>query len=379
MSETIRSRLQHNPLWNLVMTRVREFVREPAAIFWVYVFPVLMMIALGVAFRDQPPEKPTVIVVAGPQSQLLQQTLEATDQFRVSVLSADEASEQLRSGKADLLIEIEPSDSSRRRGEGAGEGADGQTGGGSSTERATLTFHFDPTKPGAQLARNAADDVWQRAAGRADVVSTRDVEITEAGDRYIDFLVPGLLGLGIMGGGMWGVGFAIVDQRIRKLLKRMLATPMRKADFLGALMISRLVFTVPEVVVLLICANLIFGVGCQGDLFSLAALILLGAFEFAGLGLLIACRARTIETVSGLMNLVMLPMWIGGAVFFPAERFPEAVQPVLRILPLTALNDALREVMLEGGSLSAVAFELVLIVAWGAVSFAVALWWFRWD
>jgi ABC-2 type transport system permease protein len=210
-------------------------------------------------------------------------------------------------------------------------------------------------------------------------VTNQSKEMTERGGRYIDFLVPGLLGMGLMGGGLWGLGFVTVDMRIRKLLKRFLATPMRKTDFLASLMISRLLFMVPEVLFLLIFARVAFKVSIAGSIGSVVFLVLLGAFSFAGLGLLIACRAKTMEAVSGLMNLVMLPMWVLSGIFFSSERFPELVQPFIRLLPLTALIDALRAVMLEGASLASQWLEVLKLALWGAVSFALALRLFRWS
>jgi len=171
----------------------------------------------------------------------------------------------------------------------------------------------------------------------------------------------------------------LADMRIRKLLKRFLATPMRRRDFLISVMLSRMIFTVPEVLVLLLFGWLAFSVKNHGSLFSLVFLIVYGAASFSGLGLLVASRAKTIETVSGLMNLVMLPMWLLSGVFFSAERFPDVMQPFIKILPLTALNDALRAVMLEGKSLADLGWELGVLGVWGLVSFAVALKIFRWQ
>jgi ABC-type polysaccharide/polyol phosphate export permease len=144
-------------------------------------------------------------------------------------------------------------------------------------------------------------------------------------------------------------------------------------------MVSRLLFTIPEVLLVLLFAHVFFGVSSQGSYLGLGVLILLGAFEFSGIGLLVASRAQTIETVSGLMNAVMLPMWIGSGIFFSAERFPDVVQPILTLLPLSPLIHAMRSVMLEGASLWSLGPEVGLIVGWGGVTFALALRWFRWN
>jgi ABC-type multidrug transport system permease subunit len=184
--------------------------------------------------------------------------------------------------------------------------------------------------------------------------------------------------MSLMGGGLWGVGFVTVDMRMRKLLKRFLATPMKKVDFLLGIMLSRMLFMVPEVIILLLFARYVFGVVNNGSYLVLTFLILLGATMFSGIGLLVASRAKTIETVTGLMNLVMLPMWILSGIFFSSERFPEAAQPVIKAVPLTPLIDSLRAVMLEGTTLASQSSRVAIMATWAIVTFALALRWFRW-
>jgi ABC-type multidrug transport system permease subunit len=223
------------------------------------------------------------------------------------------------------------------------------------------------------------DAALQRAAGRADAFAPVEQPVTNVGSRYIDWLVPGLLGMNIMSTGLWGVGFSIVQSRTKKLLKRLVATPMSKAHYLMSHVFSRLLFLALEVVVIVGFARLFFDVKVHGSVASLAGLALLGALSFGGLGLLLASRARTIEAVSGLMNLVMLPMWVLSGVFFAATNFPDAMQPFIRILPLTALNDAMRAVVNEGRAVSTVAREMAVLATWGLVSFVLSLKLFRWQ
>jgi ABC-type multidrug transport system permease subunit len=346
---------RYHPLGQLVLARLREFLREPAAIFWVYVFPLIMVLALGVAFRNRPAEQISVDVIKDDGSQSVLSILSSDPRFRAEELDEQACRRRLRTGKTDLIVAV---------------------GGG---EEPLYEYFFDPTKPGSLLARNAVDDSLQRAAGRTDIAESRDHEVSEPGGRYIDFLVPGLLGMGLMGGGLWGVGFAIVDMRIRKLLKCFLATPMKRSHFLAAVMISRLLFTVPEVLMLLVFSRLVFGVVNHGSYFAVTALIVLGAVEFSGIGLLVASRAQTLETVSGIMNLVMLPMWIGSGIFFSTDRFPEFVQPLIKALPLTPAIDALRGVMLEGATLTSIGLDVGIMSLWTVVTFALALRLFRWN
>ncbi|MFZ2490025.1 MAG: ABC transporter permease, partial [Thermoanaerobaculia bacterium] len=240
-------------------------------------------------------------------------------------------------------------------------------------------YSYDPTRPEARTARVEVDDALQTAGGRRDVFAAREVHVAEQGSRYIDFLVPGLIGMNLMSTGMWGIGFSIVNARLRKLLKRLVATPMRKSQFLLAQFFARFVFLVAEVAVLVIFAWLVFDVRVHGSLVLLSFICVLGGTAFAGIGLLVASRARTLEAVSGLMNLVMLPMWIASGVFFSYDRFPEAAKPFIRALPLTALTDALRAVMNDGLGIVAVMPEILNLTAWTVVSYVIGLKIFRWQ
>ena len=350
---------RYSPLWQLILARLREFYREPEAIFWVYGFPILLVIALGIAFRDKPVERITVDVQQGPGAAVVARILARASRaddlaFVVKVLPDEQCRRRLRTGKTDLLVVVT-----------AGPG---------------YRYSYDRTRAEGRLARAAVNEVLQRAAGRQDRAQLLpDRAVQAPGGRYIDFLIPGLLGMSLMGGGLWGVGYVIVDIRIRKLLKRFLATPMRKSHFLAGIMLSRMIFMLPELLVLLLFSRLVFGVVIYGSLLAVLALIVLGAFTFAAIGLLVACRARTMETASGLMNLVMLPMWVLSGIFFSSDRFPDVLQPVIKVLPLTALIDALRAVMLEGAPLAAQLPRLALLAGWSVVTFVLALRLFRWS
>jgi len=338
------------PIVELTKSRVREFIREPEAVFWVFAFPILLTLALGFAFRSKPPDRIPIGVI-GPHAKEWSAALAKSPVLLTRVLEAEEARDQLRRGKITLLVEGD----------------------------AQPVYRFDPTRPDARTARVEADDALQRAAGRRDVIAAREEHVSERGSRYIDFLVPGLLGMNLMGTGMWGVGFSIVNARMKKLLKRLIATPMRKSDFLLAQFFSRLIFLTGEVTFLIVFAWLVFHVGVHGSLVTFAMLCLIGGFAFSGIGLLVASRAKTIEAVSGMMNLVMVPMWICSGVFFSYERFPDAAKPFIRALPLTALNDALRAVMNDGAGWLQIAAPVGVLLAWGVVCFALALRVFKWQ
>ena len=342
--------MSDRPLVELTLARMREFYREPEAIFWVFGFPIILAFALGIAFRSRGPGDLQVGVAPGPGDSALAATLDSAPGVAARVFAADDARQRLRTGRIALLVM--PGDS--------------------------LTYRYDSTRTESRLARLEVDDAVQRAHGRVDRAAVRDERVTEPGSRYIDFLIPGLLGMNLMGSGLWGVGFSVVQARQKRLLKRLIATPMRRSHYLLSYVLSRLLFLILEVAALIGFGWLMFDVGVRGSAVTLVAVTLLGSLSFAGLGLLVASRARTIEAVSGLMNLVMLPMWVLSGTFFSYARFPDAVQPLVKALPLTALNDALRGVMIDGLSLTAIAGPVAIIAGWGAVSFGVALGIFRW-
>ena len=341
--------MTEHPLTQLTLVRLREFVREPEAMFWTFVFPVLIAAGLGIAFRNRPADVLSVAVV-GPELAAVfegKPTL-AVDRFA----DAEEARRALREGRVALVAE---------------RGPDG-----------TVVYRYDDTNPEGRSARMLADETVQIAAGRTDPVGSSDELMREPGSRYIDFLIPGLLGMTLMGGSIWSLGFSIVDARRRKLLKRLVATPMPRQYFLLSYLLSRLAMLVVEVGTILLFGTLVFGVPLRGPFVLLAGLCLTGALAFGAIGLLVSSRVRTIEAVSGLMNFVMLPMWVLSGVFFSSQRFPGAVQPVIKALPLTALIDGLRANMLQGAGLVQVAPQLGILGGWLVVCFLLALKLFRW-
>ncbi|HKV39920.1 MAG TPA: ABC transporter permease [Blastocatellia bacterium] len=384
-----------NPLVQLTLARLREFLREPEAVFWVFVFPALLAVALGIAFRNTAPEKLRIAVVA---SQTANQsgspaTTAASGGQQVTtkvanalsgsvglvgvVLSPSEAAEQLRTGKVAMIVRA------TLAGEPAPAIASGRLAEGNTTRAAavdpSLDYQFDPTRPESRVARLSVDDALQRAFGRTDVAKARDHTVVERGARYIDFLIPGLIGLNLLGTGMWGIGFTVVNARTRKLLKRFAATPMRRSHYLLALMLSRLMFLFLEVSSVVAFGWIAFGVAVRGSFITLAILSILGAMCFAGIGLLVAARPKTVEGVSGIMNVVMMPMWLLCGSFFSYSRFPEFVQPVIKALPLTALNDSLRAVMNDGASIRSMGGPIAVMIVWGVVCFMAALRIFRWQ
>jgi ABC-2 type transport system permease protein len=196
--------MRDHPLVQLTLARMREFYREPEAIFWVFGFPIVLAFALGIAFRNRGPGELRVAVLAGPGADAVAAVLRRAPGLTPTVLDSGPARLELRAGRVALLVE--PGD--------------------------PLVYRYDSTRAESRLARLEADAAVQRSRGRTDPARVTDQRVTEPGSRYIDFLIPGLLGMNLMGSGLWGVGFSVVQARTKKLLKRFMATPMRRSHYL---------------------------------------------------------------------------------------------------------------------------------------------------
>src|SRR6185436_7143016 len=344
---------RNHPVLQLTLMRLRELRREPGTLFWVFGFPILMSIALGLAFRSTGPEPIRVGVLPGVSAEVAG----ALTAGCVTVKPLDEAAarNELRAGRVAVVLVPPPS---------AG---------------AALGYRYDDKRPESRLGRAVVDDILQRAAGRRDPRAVQDELVRERGARYIDFLIPGLIGMNLMSGSMWGIGWVLVNMRVRKLLKRLLAAPMRRRHLMYAQALARLVMIPIEMVVILVFARLAFDVRMAGSWPALALVSVTGSASFAGLAILVASRAQNSETVSGLMNLVMLPMFVLSGVFFSSDHFPAFMQPAINALPLTALCNGLRAVIIDGAGIAGIAGSVIVMAIWGAISFVVGMRLFRWG
>lgn len=355
MSEQTQSR---HPLYELTLSRLREFYREPAALFWTFGFPVLLAVGLGVAFRSRPPQTVEICILGETTAAERAQTiLDDAERINSRRCSAAESAAALRAGRVDLSVT--PT-----------QGDDGEL---------TLAYRYDQMRAESQQAHLVVDRALQRGLGRRDAANTRTEPVTETGGRYIDFLIPGLIGLNLMSSAMWGIGYPIVLARRRRLLRRLAATPMRRSHFLLAHMFSRLLFLALEVVALLFFGWIIFGVVIHGSLAWVGVISIIGGLSFMGLALMIAARPDNTEVASGWMNAVMLPMWLLSGAFFSYERFPEVIHPLIQLLPLTAFNDALRLVINEGAPFWQTLPQIAVMAVWGTIGFLIALRTFRWQ
>jgi ABC-2 type transport system permease protein len=359
-------------LKQLTLTRFRVLVREPEIVFWVFVFPAFLALGLGVAFSDPAEESFRVAVEEGAAERHMEALREHTE-LRLQVMTAEAARDALRRGEVALVV------AESAEGTGGAGGARSDASPTASGAAGTPLLRYDPSRSESRIAHLLAEAAIVESARGPATVTVGSEEIRQRGHRYVDWLIPGLIGFNLMSTGLWVVGFFVTQARQTKQLKRLVATPMRRSDFLLAQVLARFAFLFVEVPLLVVFAWIIFDVRVEGSLLALAVVVAVGAACFTGLGLLVSSRVRTTEGVSGLINLVIMPMVVLSGVFFSPARFPDAAQPYIQALPLTALNDAMRAVYNDGLPLAAAAPDLAIVAAWGAAAFFLALRLFRWQ
>lgn len=349
-------------LWQLLLMHTREFFRDWEVILWSVLLPVALSWVLGVAFVER---KTSVrqIAVAGDmhRSAALREVINEIENrnisrpqrsndnsiFRFIFTDYNNALKLLRKGKVVLIIEV--------------------------SEEPTVRFHLDPANDTSFLSYLILSRRLSREKTRQQLIP-----VTTHGNRYIDFLIPGLLALGIMNSCLWGIGYMLIEYRMKKLMRRFVATPVPRWIILASFFLSRMAISLLEAVLLYAFAHFYFGFTLQGDGLQLAVLFISGNVAFAGLAFLLAARAENTRTGNGIINAFSIPLMLTSGIFFSYSNFPEFIQPFLRYLPLAQLADALRTVFNAPGTWQEIAPAIAQLNAFGMFCFSISLRIFRW-
>lgn len=366
----------YNQFWQLTRAHLMEIVREPGVLFWGIVFPIFMSLGLGIAFMQKQDTTRKVAMIAGDQKMLADSVLKSyatidtksrsdsvaytlvlkNDQLGSTTylfyrMSWNMAEVALKQGKINFIID---------------------------EEKGKTVFRFDPLNPDAQLVYLKLEPVFGGGKSVA-VENTESIRpLTVTGTRYIDFLIPGLLAMGIMMSTMWGLSYGIIEKRSKKLLRRMVATSMNKSYFLISFMLVRMLMNFVEAVLLIIFASLAFHITIQGSIPALLAIFVAGNIGFAGLAFFISCRTAKTEIGNGLINVIVMPMMLLSGVFFSYHNFPDALIPFLQKLPLTLVADGMRSIFIEGAGMLQIAFPVAILTIGGSIFFLLGLKFFRW-
>jgi ABC-2 type transport system permease protein len=348
-------RFRDSQQWQLILANVRELIREPGVLFWGIIFPILMSLGLGIAFMQKADvirhvafiDRDTTNYVLTLKDDKLGNTI-----FYFEKMKWDDAMVQLKRGHVNVIITGHDS---------------------------TTRYHFDPMNSDAQLTYLKLYSVLGKKDPAFLENNTRIEPLTLKGTRYIDFLIPGLISMGVMFSCLWGVSYSIIEKRSRKLLRRMVATPMKKSNYLVSLVTVRIAMNFVESGLLLLFAWLAFGITIQGNIGALLIVFLAGNAGFAGMSVFIASHTSKTEIGNGLINAVTMPMMVLSGVFFSYHNFPDWVIPFIKPLPLTMLADGIRSIFIEGAGYSEILLPSTILVATGAFFFTIGLRIFKWH
>ena len=376
----------HNQLFELISAYFKEIIREPGVLFWGIAFPILMSLGLGIAFTKKPNVERDVAVIANnrPILQVSDSTnkimtflknharkVEASDlsfetfkivipdpklgntTFLFQITTWQNAMILLKRGNLSIILD---------------------------EKNGQIQYHFDPRNPDAQLTYLKLSELFGEKGQISNLRKETNIEpLTVSGTRYIDFLVPGLIAMGIMMSSMWGLSYGIIDKRSKKLLRRMVATPMRKSYFLIALITVRIGMNFVESALLFLFAALVFNITIQGNIAALLVIFLAGNIAFAGIAIFISSHTGNTEIGNGLINVVVLPMMVLSGIFFSYHNFPDWSLPFIRIMPLTMLADGIRSIFIEGTGFAQNFLPIVILLTSGVFFFTFGLKIFKWH
>jgi ABC-2 type transport system permease protein len=374
----MKNMLKFNQLWFLTRAMFMELIREPAVLFWGILFPILMSLGLGIAFTQkadterkvgfisdsvQQEQMSTYLGAYGkitesnkdtafPYSLTIPDNQLGNSIFHFKKLEMARATLMLKRGEINLIL---------------------------IDKNGKPEYHFDPLNPDAQLSYLKLSRVYGHTGQNPAINEAVVKPLTLTGTRYIDFLVPGLIALGIMMACMWGLSYSIIDKRSKKLLRRMLATPMRRSHFLISLMSVRAIMNLIEALLLYIFVYFAFDIRISGSLTAAALLFVAGNTAFAGISVLLSSRTSNTEIGNGMINAVVLPMMVMSGIFFSYHNFPDWSIPFIQNLPLTMLADGFRSVFTEGAGIQEVLMPVTILSTIGVVLFGVGLKIFKWH
>ena len=357
------------PLIQLLKAHFKEYLREPGALFWSFGFPILMALGLGLAFSgDKQIINDVAIVPKYGQNDtvfniLVNKNNEYSDTiiektfnsgynkttYKFYITSWQEARIKLKRGIVSVIV---------------------------TENNNILTYHSDPLNPKSELINIQLEQYFK--TGHLHYFEGKLEKIDTKGLRYIDFLIPGLMGLSIMMSVMWGISYTLIEKRSKKLLRRMVATPMRKYHFFIAQWLSRILLTFFEAAVLLGFSYYFFQIEIQGSIIALILLIITGNFCFFGIAILISSRTSNTQLGNGLISFITTPMMILSGIFFSYQNFPDWAISFIKVMPLTRLVDEMRSVINEGaGFIQSVDGILILSIS-GIIFFLAGMKIYKW-
>lgn len=336
-------------IWQFFLMRVRLLSRQREILFFIFVLPLMLMTGLALAFRDQTGPEVKAVVVGDPA---LAERLGADRTLVVeSVATEAEAELRVRRGQVDALV------------------LPGQP------PRVVVT----EGRPESKLAQLMVTDALERLDGRRPPAQVAVSHVRGAGTRYIDFLIPGMIGYQLLAHGLFSLGVLLVEMRVGRMLRRLKVSTVSRFHMLLGLVLGQLFQSLTEAAVMLGAAYVLFGVRCVGSLPLFLGFTVLSTICFGGIAVAMGARPRSMEMFQSVSHVMLMPVVLVSGVFFSAERFPAAIQPFLKLIPSRAAIDGMRAIFTEGAGLGDVLMPGLVVAAWGALAFIFGVRAFRWT
>jgi len=349
------------------------FLRNRQALFWTFFFPVLLMGLLGIVFGGGFGGDFNLAIVKlddGMVANVVVQAFKNADGVTVSVAqSEDEALARLEDGSVQGVLVLPP-DLQKSFAD-----KDGTT---------RLPFHYDNSDVATAgqvvgVTQQIVEAVGNEIANVQPTLGVTPTGVKSASLDYLDFLVPGIVALSIMQTAIFGVGGTLVTYKEKGVLRRLRATPLPMRSFMGSNVLVRIVTSLVQMVIVLAVGMLLFGVTINGSLLVVTVVSVVGSAAFVSLGFAVAAVSKNMEIAQALMNVIQTPMMFLSGIFFPMNNAPAWIQPIVKLLPLTYLANALRAVIIDGAGLWEVRWDLAVLFAVTGVFVIIAWRFFRWE
>jgi ABC-2 type transport system permease protein len=355
---------------NFLKANFKQFFRDKTALFFTFAFPVIFILIFGLVFSNSDNFNTTIGLVNNNNSQISQgisQAFHGISAFTVKEGTLEDELAALKKGDRSAVIAV----------------PDNLQASIASGQPAEITVYYDPSQTTVSqvvmpIISRTIDAVDKQITLNKSVLVVKEESIQSRAFSYVDYLIPGIIAMSIMMTGLY-CALPLIQQREKKILKRLGAMPVRRSALIYSQVAFRLVLAVMQTALLIAIAYLVFHVSVVGNWFVLAGFVVLGTLAFVCLGYLVASFVRTEEGALPVVQLIQFPMLFLSGIFFPVDALPNFMKPVLQALPLSYLGDSFRQVMVDSAPFHALSIDAIVLVGWVAVCMVLSIKFFRWE
>ncbi|MFW6035630.1 MAG: ABC transporter permease [Halanaerobiales bacterium] len=354
----------------MFIANVKEYIRDKTALFWFIIFPLIFIFIFGWVFTGTQEQTFNVGIIAESENIMSEKMVEgfkSVESFNVSVEEEDTELKALKKGNRNIVVEIPDFDYQAVM---QGESVD-------------IPVYYDAGKQQTNqmllsIVRQMFNEAERQMTGRQKIFTLAAEPFQSEGLTDFDYILPGILSMALMQLGLFG-SLEFLSLREKKIVRGLGVTPLSRCTLLSSEILLRLILALVQTVLILSIGVIVFDVTIVGSLFQLLGIVILGSITFVSLGYLLISFVNSAEGGQGLIQVVQFPMMFLSGVFFPHELMPDFIQPIVRILPLTYLGDALRAVTTGAVSGYSILTNVLVLSGWLIVTFILAMFFWKWE